>query len=65
MRKMFFSVTKYLLILKIKNKMKNLQELSLNEMRKTEGGHSQTENGDGCTPIITVKVGNGQITMTF
>ena len=37
---MFFSETKYLLILKIKNKMKNLQELSLNEMRKTEGGHS-------------------------
>ena len=39
MRKMFFSETKYLLILKIKNKMKNLQEMALNEMRETEGGN--------------------------
>ena len=38
MRKCFLVKQKYLLILKIKNKMKNLQEMSLNEMRKTEGG---------------------------
>ena len=38
MRKKFLVKQKYLLILKIKNKMKNLQEMSLNEMRKTEGG---------------------------
>ena len=38
MRKNFLVKQKYLLILKIKNKMKNLQEMSLNEMRKTEGG---------------------------
>ena len=35
---MFFSETKYLLILKSK-KMKNLQEMSLNEMREVEGGN--------------------------
>ena len=34
---MFLVKQKYLLILKRK-KMKNLQEMSLNEMRKTEGG---------------------------
>jgi C4-dicarboxylate transporter len=39
MRKKFLVKQKYLLILKIKNKMKNLQELSLNEMRKIEGGN--------------------------
>ena len=39
MRKCFLVKQKYLLILKIKNKMKNLQEMSLNEMRKTEGGN--------------------------
>ena len=39
MRKKFLVKLKYLLILKIKNKMKNLQEMSLNEMRKTEGGN--------------------------
>lgn len=37
MRKKFLVKQKYLLILKRK-KMKNLQEMSLNEMRKTEGG---------------------------
>ncbi len=39
MRKKFLVEQKYLLILKIKSKMKNLQEMSLNEMRKTEGGY--------------------------
>ena len=39
MRNKFLVKQKYLLILKIKNKMKNLQELSLNEMRETEGGN--------------------------
>jgi hypothetical protein len=39
MRKKFLVKLKYLLILKIKNKMKNLQEMSLNEMRETEGGN--------------------------
>lgn len=39
MRKKFLVKQKYLLILKIKNKMKNLQEMSLNEMRETEGGN--------------------------
>ena len=39
MRKKFLVKLKYLLILKIKNKMKNLQEMSLDEMRKTEGGN--------------------------
>ena len=38
MRKMFFSETKIFTNFKIKNKMKNLQEMSLNEMRETEGG---------------------------
>ena len=38
MRKKFLVKQKYLLILKIKNKMKNLQEMSLEEMRQTEGG---------------------------
>ena len=38
MRKKFLVKLKYLLILKIK-KMKNLQEMSLNEMRQTEGGN--------------------------
>ena len=38
MRKKFLVKLKYLLILKIK-KMKNLQEMSLEEMRKTEGGN--------------------------
>ena len=38
MRKKFLVKQKYLLILKIKNKMKNLQELSLNEMKEVEGG---------------------------
>ena len=38
MRKKFLVKQKYLLILKIKSKMKNLQEMSLNEMRETEGG---------------------------
>ena len=38
MRKKFLVKQKYLLILKIKNKMKKLQEMSLQEMRKTEGG---------------------------
>ena len=38
MRKKFLVKQKYLLILKIKNKMKNLQEMSLQEMRKTDGG---------------------------
>ena len=37
MRKKFLVKLKYLLILKIK-KMKNLQEMSLNEMKRTEGG---------------------------
>ena len=37
--KKFLLKQKYLLILKIKNKMKNLQEMSLNEMRETEGGN--------------------------
>ena len=37
MRKKFLVKQKYLLILKSK-KMKNLQEMSLQEMRKTEGG---------------------------
>ena len=40
---MFFSETKYLLILKIKNKMKNLKNLNLvelnaQEVKKIEGG---------------------------
>lgn len=39
MRKKFLVKQKYLLILKIKNKMKNLQEMSLNEMREVEGGN--------------------------
>ena len=39
MRNKFLVKQKYLLILKIKNKMKNLQEMSLNEMRETEGGN--------------------------
>ena len=38
MRKKFLVKQKYLLILKNKNKMKNLQEMSLNEMKRTEGG---------------------------
>ena len=38
MRKKFLVKQKYLLILKNKNKMKNLQEMSLQEMRKVEGG---------------------------
>ena len=38
MRKKFLVKQKYLLILKIKNKMKNLQEMSLQEMKETEGG---------------------------
>ena len=38
MRKKFLVKLKYLLILKIK-KMKNLQEMSLEEMRQTEGGN--------------------------
>ena len=38
MRKKFLVKQKYLLILKIK-KMKNLQEMSLNEMREVEGGN--------------------------
>ena len=38
MRKKFLVKQKYLLILKIK-KMKNLQEMSLEEMRQTEGGN--------------------------
>ena len=38
MRKKFLVKLKYLLILKIK-KMKNLQEMSLNEMREVEGGN--------------------------
>jgi hypothetical protein len=33
-----FSQTKIFTNFKIKNKMKNLQEMSLQEMRKTEGG---------------------------
>ena len=33
-----FSETKIFTNFKIKNKMKNLQEMSLQEMRKTEGG---------------------------
>ena len=37
MRKKFLVKQKYLLILKSK-KMKNLQEMSLQEMKKTEGG---------------------------
>ena len=37
MRKMFFCCKKILLILN-NQKMKNLQELSLNEMKTTEGG---------------------------
>ena len=37
MRKKFLVKQKYLLILKSK-KMKNLQEMSLNEMREVEGG---------------------------
>ena len=39
MRKKFLVKLKYLLILKIKSKMKNLQEMSLEEMRQTEGGN--------------------------
>ena len=39
MRNKFLVKQKYLLILKIKNKMKNLQEMSLNEMREVEGGN--------------------------
>ena len=39
MRKKFLVKQKYLLILKNKNKMKNLQEMSLNEMREVEGGN--------------------------
>ena len=39
MRNKFLVKQKYLLILKIKNKMKNLQAMSLNEMRETEGGN--------------------------
>ena len=39
MRKKFLVKQKYLLILKIKNKMKNLQEMSLQEMKKTDGGN--------------------------
>ena len=39
MRKKFLVKQKYLLILKIKSKMKNLQEMSLNEMREVEGGN--------------------------
>ena len=38
MRKKFLVKQKYLLILKIKNKMKNLKKMSLNEMKGTEGG---------------------------
>ena len=43
MRKKFLVKQKYLLILKIKNKMKNLQdmnkvELNAQELKKTEGG---------------------------
>ena len=43
MRKKFLVKQKYLLILKIKNKMKNLQDLNLvelnaQELKKTEGG---------------------------
>ena len=38
MRNKFLVKQKYLLILKIKNKMKNLQEMSLQEMKETEGG---------------------------
>ena len=38
MRKKFLVKQKYLLILKIKNKMKNLQEMSLEEMLVMEGG---------------------------
>ena len=38
MRNKFLVKQKYLLILKSK-KMKNLQEMSLNEMRETEGGN--------------------------
>ena len=38
MRKKFLVKQKYLLILKSK-KMKNLQEMSLNEMREVDGGN--------------------------
>ena len=38
MRKKFLVKQKYLLILKSK-KIKNLQEMSLNEMREVEGGN--------------------------
>ena len=34
-----FSETKIFTNFKIKNKMKNLQEMSLNEMREVEGGN--------------------------
>ena len=54
MRKKFLVKQKYLLILKIKNKMKNLQEMSLNEMRETEGGILPIAVIYGCWGVMAV-----------
>ena len=59
MRKKFLVKQKYLLILKIKNKMKNLQEMSLQEMRETEGGFIWYVVGAVAVAILAVGVYNG------
>ena len=53
-----FSETKNLLILNIK-KMKNLQEMSLQEMRETEGGFIWYVVGVVAVAILAVGVYNG------
>ena len=53
MRKKFLVKQKYLLILKSK-KMKNLQEMSLNEMRETEGGILPIAVIYGCWGVMAV-----------
>lgn len=64
MRKKFLVKQKYLLILKNKNKMKNLQEMSLNEMKRTEGGFAWwwTLLGENSTNFWTIDMfGDGKI----
>ena len=63
MRKKFLVKQKYLLILKIK-KMKNLQEMSLQEMKQTEGGFAWwwTILGENSTNFWTIDMfGDGKI----
>ena len=57
MRKMFFSETKYLLILKIKNKMKNLQELNLVELNAQEV--KEIDGGDFLAGFHAASKGEG------